>query len=487
MEKTTKITRPAAQHSTAQHSTAQHSTAQHSTAQHSTAQHSTAQHSTAQHSTAQHSTAQHSTAQHSTAQHSTAQHSTAQHSTAQHSTAQHSTAQHSTAHCKALLKNFWTLLLIPVLLLTIINCETDQTEINNLNQRIDALTIANNNLKAHISTITGTTTTITGDPIIVISGSPTTINALQNQLNQLQTQLSSLSGASAMTIAALQNQLSTLSGASAMTIAALQSRINALTLSGGASAEQIRTLQDDLDYLNTHLTFTFDLSSDINVGNRGGIWSDGNTFWISSNIFNNDMSFSHNKIVAFNARTTNGRKQRDSSKDFVSISGSNRITSIWSNGTILWTSIANAINVYAYDLRTKERVPREDILGVTDAVIGIWGNETTIYLLGTSNLNIAAYDLATKQEVESKEIRISETSIQYQAIYGKGQNIWISIANTNDLLAYDLASRSRVPSLDRSLSGNGFILGTWADNRTIWALTNLDELVGYDIETYRLR
>ena len=110
MKKTSKITRPAAQHSTAQHSTAQHSTAQHSTAQHSTAQHSTAQHSTAQHSTAQHSTAQHSTAQHSTAQHSTAQHSTAQHSTAQHSTAQHSTAQHSTAqhstaHCNTGLKN----------------------------------------------------------------------------------------------------------------------------------------------------------------------------------------------------------------------------------------------------------------------------------------------------------------------------------------------------------------------------------------------
>ena len=46
---------------------------------------------------------------------------------------------------KDVLKIFWTLLLIPVLLLTIINCETDQTEINNLNQRIDALTIANNN------------------------------------------------------------------------------------------------------------------------------------------------------------------------------------------------------------------------------------------------------------------------------------------------------------------------------------------------------
>ena len=52
-----------------------------------------------------------------------------------------------TTHCKVLLKNFYKLLLIPILLLTLFHCELHLAEINQLNEEVDALRIANNNLQ----------------------------------------------------------------------------------------------------------------------------------------------------------------------------------------------------------------------------------------------------------------------------------------------------------------------------------------------------
>ena len=426
MEKTTKITRPAAQHSTAQHSTAQHSTAQHSTAQHSTAQHSTAQHSTAQ-----------------------------------HSTAQHSTAQHSTAHrCKGLLKKFWTLLLIPVLLLTIFHCETDQTEINNLNQRIDALTIANNNLRAQISTITGTTTTITGDTATIMN--------LQNQLNQLA---NTLSGANATnvtataTISGLQNQLSTLSG---------------------TNAEQIANFQNELNYLNKHqFLYSFDLpAASSDFLNEGGLHSDGETMWITN--------LQTHKIIAYTVATISGAKQRVPSKDIPLISGNNNPTGIWSDGTTMWVGDSVDNIIYAYRMANGDRDANKDIT-VNIGNRALWSDGVTMWAVFSSQNKIFAYNLDTKMRDESKDIDDilkNSPSSQYTGLYSDGKTMWVmefffnnmGESNTNTY-AYNLSNKRREESKDFNTIF-GVQYGLWSDGRIMWSYNgNNNTIEAYDMDT----
>ena len=394
----------------------------------------------------------------------------AQHSTAQHSTAQHSTAQHSTAHrCKDLLKNFWALLLIPVLLLTIINCETDQTEINNLNQRIDALTIANNNLRAQISTITGTTTTMTGNTA--------TITSLQNQLNQLQ---NTLSGSNA-TISGLQNQLSTLSGSE-------------------ASTEQINTLQNEINYLNRH---KYVYNYDVNVLSSvySAIFSNGETMWI--------VGTTINTLLAYNTTTISGIKMRVESKEFSTISfsgnGTNVVSpvSIYSDGTTMWFITLGEFEYKAFTLSTGRRDMGKDFSLDSENSKprgSSWSDGTTLWVSDINDDKIYAYDMVTKARKPREDFNTlsGAGNTSPGSLWSDGETMWVAnVAGSNEdrkIYAYNLQTKARVPSQDfDNLSApftsiNGlFNPMIWSDGRTMWigdgdGLRNA-RIIGFDMVT----
>ena len=384
----------------------------------------------------------------------------AQHSTAQHSTAQHSTAQHSTAHrCKPLLKNFWTLLLIPILLLTITNCETG--EINNLNKEIDSLRIANNNLQAQISTLTGTTTTITGNTA--------TISGLQNQLNQLQ---NTLSGSNA-TISGLQNQLSTLSGSE-------------------ASTEQINTLQNEINYLNRHkYVYNYDLSDNVNADSNffPVIWSDGETMWV--------VNSTRNSLFAYNTTTTSGIKMRVESKDIRPITVG--VFSAYSDGTTIWFRSTGDLEYQAYTLSSGMRDMDNDFSLDGEAMGSLWSDGTTLWASDRDDAKIYAYNLQTKARTSNQDFNTlsGAGNTVPGSLWSDGETMWVAnIVDAGGLLdvstikiyAYNLQTKARVPSQDfnRLLSSNDdiniFEPSMWSDGRTMWVCFN-KKIIGFDMVT----
>ena len=246
--------------------------------------------------------------------------------------------------------HFWTLLLIPVILLTIINCNK---------KKIDELTAENNKLKSQLSsipppTMTGTTVTITGGT--------TTIMNLQNQLN-------ALSGAPEQ-IANLQNQLSTLSG---------------------ANAEQIMTLQNELNYLNRHkYVYNYDINVDANI--YAVIWSNGETMYING--VSNDILF------AYNTTTTSGIKMRVESKDFnINTEELISVLSMYLDGTTLWGAALGDLKYKAFTFSTGERDMGKDFSldSENSAARGsLWSDGTTLWVSDINDDKIYAYDMVTK-------------------------------------------------------------------------------------------
>ena len=347
-------------------------------------------------------------------------------------------------------------------MLTIVNCETDQTEINNLNQRIDALTIANNNLRAQISTLTGTTTTITG-------GNTTIIMNLQNQLN-------ALSGASAEQIRTLQNQLSTLSG---------------------ANAEQIMTLQNDINYLNRH-NFTYEFVLADENDNSQDIWSDGNTMWV----LNPDTN---GKIFAYNMTTISGAKQRLPNRE-ITLSGEDDIVTygIFADANTIWTvTIPRDYSDFsAYDLSTRTRNTIRDFRGSSfQGFSQVYSDGTSVYGLanagGTNIVSIGAINIPREinrpEVIRDVRIEINNTilvasgNILPTGLWSDGETMWVADEGNDKIYAYNLQTKAREEGKDFNTligAGNRTPRGIWSDGRTMWVLDNVNNRIyAYDMVT----
>ena len=102
----------------------------------------------------------------------------------------------------------------------------------------------------------------------------------------------------------------------------------------------------------------------------GDIWSDGETMWVSG-------FYSH--VYAYNMAT----RARDVSKEFAVPIGSKRpflrvnigsAGGLWSDGTTMWVEGIYHRTVYAFDLRTKARVPSLDF-DIVRAPQTVWSND----------------------------------------------------------------------------------------------------------------
>ena len=352
-------------------------------------------------------------------------------------------------------------------MLTIINCETDQTEINNLNQRIDALTIANNNLETQIS---GTTTTITGDTATIMN--------LQNQLSTLsgsnstlQSLLNALSGASAEQIRTLQSLLNSLSGNNST----LLNQLNALS---GASAMTITTLQTQINTLIPFQAFTLDASND----SPDGIWSDGTTMWVADT--------TDDKLYAYHL-TGDSRGMRNTGQDFNTLSGAgnNSPSEIWSDGTTMWVADFFDTKLYAYNLRTKARDAAKDLNTFTGVInfnpAGLWSDGTTMWVadavLGTPK--IYAYHLTgdsrgmrnTDQDFNTLE-EVSNSG----GIWSDGTTMWVAEKSGNTKIeAYNLGDKARNATkvINIRNAGNNSPRGIWSDGTTMWVIDSHDDKI----------
>ena len=400
--------------------------------------------------------------------------------------------------------HFYKLLLIPILLLTIINCYPDQKEINYLNQRIDDLTKTNQNLQ---NTTTGTTIVT----VTVISNNPTIVTNLQNQLAQLQNQLSTISGANAeqittllTTIDQLQNTLSGANSTSSATISALTNQITMLQSNlntvSGESTETISDLQSAINSFNTHkFIYEFDLVSENTT--VSDIWSDGSTMWVLDKTTGRQA-----KIFAYDMATVSGVKQRLPNRDVNNLSGTAvNYYGIFADANTIWaTNISRGYGDFlAYDLSPEiiRNGARDFRIDIDYNFEQAFSNRTIIYGIDNGDLpviraiNVSDINhqeggitpLNGSREFNSSILSEPGNTLTPRGIWADGQTLWVLDSDDDKIYAYNLQTKARIPSQDFNAllrSGNSDPYGLWSDGRTMWVGDRSDnKIYAYDMVT----
>ena len=197
------------------------------------------------------------------------------------------------------------------------------------------------------------------------------------------------------------------------------------------------------------------------------LWSDGTTMWVAQSA----------KLFAYERST----KRRDPGRDFNDLAARLVVpASLWSDGTTQWVRDRDG-EILAYDLATRTRDPARDFLetasgGAWDGEI--WSDGRTLWLAGISD--VEAWDMATHtrdpgRDITQETMRAAGNGYAY-GLWSDGVTMYVSDAEDRKVYAYNLATRTHVPTRDLDLTlvkpdgcCGPYMGGIWSDGTTIWA------------------
>ena len=168
----------------------------------------------------------------------------------------------------------------------------------------------------------------------------------------------------------------------------------------------------------------------------------------------------------------------------LSAAGNDNPQGLWSDGTTMWVADYDDAKIYAYDMATKDRVPGEDFNTLDEAgndhPRGLWSDGSIMWVADFgSEEKIYAYDMATKDRVPGRDFnnlhRINEEGDYPEAypwgIWSGGNIMWVVDNDDDNVYAYDLNTKARVPGEDftgLTAVGNTVPTGIWADETTMF-------------------
>ena len=202
-------------------------------------------------------------------------------------------------------------------------------------------------------------------------------------------------------------------------------------------------------------------------GNRsaGGLWSDGNTMWVTSAI--------QSMLFAFRVSD----KQRVPELDFDLRSNGVIPYSIWSDGETLWIGRSNSGEIYAYRISDGQRKSSLDIKLTEEntSAAGLWSDGDTMFVSDYFDGKLYAYDMADNRPRPEKDFRLTDVNAAPGGIWSNGQIWWISDGDDNKIYAYRVSDGKRVPGLDfevfvrhNELLATYAPYGIWSDGDTMW-------------------
>ncbi len=220
----------------------------------------------------------------------------------------------------------------------------------------------------------------------------------------------------------------------------------------------------------------FELAAD--NGNPAGIWSDGNTMWVTDD--------ADRKLYAYNMST----KARDTAKDFDALDAGNVLAAgIWSDGATMWVAERSLAKLYAYRMSDGGRDAAKDFdtlrAAGNAAPRGIWSDGTTMWVADTSDDKAYAYNVASKARDTAKDFdTLDAANTSPQGIWSDGTTMWVADASSDKLYAYSMASKARdtAKDFDTLDAANTAPQGIWSDGTTMWvADASSDKLYAYDM------
>ena len=203
-----------------------------------------------------------------------------------------------------------------------------------------------------------------------------------------------------------------------------------------------------------------------------GIWSDGATVW--------QVDHDDNKIYAYDIKT----KDRVTNLDLNTLgaAGNDLATGIWSDGETMWVADWDDRRIYAYRAESKGRDPAEDFPRDNRRTTGLWSDGVTMWGVDWERGEIYAYDLKTKARVADKDFDTLKAAGNDQpwGIWSDGVTMWVTDQQDHKIYAYDMVTKNRVP--DREFdnlraAGQRDAKGIWSNGATMWVVDLLNHRV----------
>ena len=157
---------------------------------------------------------------------------------------------------------------------------------------------------------------------------------------------------------------------------------------------------------------------------------------------------------------------------------------IWSDGQTMWISDSGRDLLFAYDIVTGDRVPELDIQLHEDNrdPRDIWSNGEVIYVLDNRRESIFAYDLETGELLT--EYELDDFNADPRGIWSDGVTLWVSDDGANRIFAYRINGETldRIPEEEFDFqqllrAGNGDPRGIWSDGGVIYVVDDGDDKV----------
>ncbi len=235
------------------------------------------------------------------------------------------------------------------------------------------------------------------------------------------------------------------------------------------------------------------------VESPNGIWSDGNSIWISDRPDHKVYVFDLNPRLL--EATPPPTPARDSTRDFTKLGGKGNVrpTQLWSNGSTLWVADNQNPLVFAYDLATRERTPDQDLsvtLNTGNRILnpaGIWGNENTIWVVDWHTVRVVAFDLQTQERRENLDlVNLADSGNHHPSgMWSDNDTLWVSDTQDARIYAYSLNGGNRRPNSDITgleAHGNKQPRGLWSDGTTMWVGDwEQEKVYAYDLKTGQRR
>ena len=232
--------------------------------------------------------------------------------------------------------------------------------------------------------------------------------------------------------------------------------------------------------------------------NPWGIWSDGETMWVSDE--------GDDKIYAYDLDT----KARYSVKDFDSlgVAGNTSPAGIWSDGTTMWVvnrtggylcvvghDCPTYVKIYAYGLASEDREGEKDFdtlnppgnRGPNRAPQGIWSDGATMWVGDFIEDSINAYSLETTRREEERDFDTLGPADNSRGIWSDRKTMWVANWSDKKIYAYSLVTKRRDEGRDFDTlvtAGNSSPRGIWSDGETMWVVdSGEDKIYAYYMPT----
>ena len=224
------------------------------------------------------------------------------------------------------------------------------------------------------------------------------------------------------------------------------------------------------------------------------IWSDGETMWIAARLLLGQGS-TRGGVYAYDVSS----QQNDATQSLYTLpSGNHRPWGVWSDGTTIWVSNTSVGKIFAYDLGTRQRDRAKEFDGLrvagNDSPHGIWSDEKTMWVADREDDKVYAYDLATARRDTTREFNLVNvpgvvTNTEPGGIWSDGTSMWVIDGAERKIFAYDLpeapATVEAFP-FGRDLAGdlgrlnateNHHAEGIWSDGTTMWVADHDDDRI----------